>query len=167
MDAKQASLTMVGVGWGGWGLDEVVPPLPLTADSFIFLLVTSVTLLRCSQEQKKGNLTWGKESKGIWRNSWESRRNISPRLAWPVFHFWHQDWVTADLFGQFTASQPFQCLNVSIMNGRARLKSDSAHHVQPSRHHGFWLEGSDNFGSRPLHCTPRWSIFWIDSRISQ
>ena len=50
MDAVFTSLMMVrvGAGWGGGGgLDEVVRPLLLTADSFIFifLLVTSVTLL--------------------------------------------------------------------------------------------------------------------------
>ena len=33
------------------------------------------------------------------------------------------------------------------------------HHVQASPHHCFWFAGGDNFGSRPLHFTPRWSIF--------
>ena len=57
MDAVLVSLIMVRVGWGGGGLDDVVQPLRLTADSFIFLLVSSITLLRFSQEQNKGNPT--------------------------------------------------------------------------------------------------------------
>ena len=34
----------------------------------------------------------------------------------------HQDWVTLDQSRQFIASQPFQCLNMSMMNGCARLR---------------------------------------------
>ena len=49
---------------------------------------------------------------------------VGLKLAWPVFHFWHRDWVTLDWFWQFTASHFFQCLNVSIMNGHARLRFD-------------------------------------------
>ena len=44
------------------------------------------------------------------------------KLAWPVFHFWHQDWVSLDGFGQSTACHPLQCLIVSMMNGCARLR---------------------------------------------
>ena len=37
-------------------------------------------------------------------------------------HFSHQDCVILDWLRQFTASQPFQCLVVSIMNGFTRLR---------------------------------------------
>ena len=59
MDASLASLIMVRAGWVGGGLVEVVggAATAMTVHSFIFLLVTSVTLLQCSQEQKKENLT--------------------------------------------------------------------------------------------------------------
>ena len=39
-----------------------------------------------------------------------------------VGHFWHQGWVCLDWFGQFSASQPFHWLIVSMMNGFARLR---------------------------------------------
>ena len=34
----------------------------------------------------------------------------------------HQDWVTLDQSRQFIESQPFQCLNMNMMNGCARLR---------------------------------------------
>ena len=59
-----------------------------------------------------------------------SRTIITPRLlncAW--WQFWlhdpmfsHQDGVCLDWFKIFTASQPFQLLIISIMNGFARLR---------------------------------------------
>ena len=76
---------------------------------------------------------WYLGSKMITTTCFRSR--VGLKLAWPVFHFWHQDWVTADLFGQFTASQPFQCLNVSIMNGFAMLRFEfiiQGHHHTPA-----------------------------------
>ena len=44
------------------------------------------------------------------------------KVGLALVHFSHQDWVSLDWFGQFTASQPFQCLIVSMMNGFARLR---------------------------------------------
>ena len=48
----------------------------------------------------------------------------------PSLHFWHQDWVSLDWFGQFTASQPFHSLTISIMNGFARLRFEFIIHNQ-------------------------------------
>ena len=50
-------------------------------------------------------------------------------------HFSYQDWVSLNQLGQFTASQPFQCLIVSIMNGFARLRFEFIihnHHCTPT-----------------------------------
>ena len=120
----------------------------------------------------------------------------------------------------FTASQPFQCLITSIMNGCARLRFEFIkynnhhtlpfelrvvtisregpyvsyqdgvclkwsqefhsistlpmshykynewlckveiwiHHVKPSPHLNFCVVSGENFGSRPLRFTPRWSM---------
>ena len=44
------------------------------------------------------------------------------KVGLPVFHFWHQDSVSLDWFRQFTPSQPFQYLIISIINGFARLR---------------------------------------------
>ena len=40
----------------------------------------------------------------------------------PVFHFSPWDWVSLNWLGQFTASQPFQYIIISMMNGYARLR---------------------------------------------
>ena len=58
-------------------------------------------------------------------------------------HFSHQDWVSLNWFGQFTASQPFQCLIVSIMNGFARLRFEFIIHNH--------------------HCTPAFEL-WVATR---
>ena len=69
------------------------------------------------------------------------------KVGWALVHFSHQDWVSVDWFGQFTACQPFQCIIVSIMNGFASLRFEFIIH---NRHHtptfelwvgrGFWLK---------------------------
>ena len=45
----------------------------------------------------------------------------------------HQDWVTLDQSRQFIESQPFQCLNMIMMNGCARLRFEfilyNCHHT--------------------------------------
>ena len=60
----------------------------------------------------------------------------------PVFHFWHQDSVSLDWFRQFTPSQPFQYLIISIMNGFARLRlfvfiMYKQHHIPRLFSHGW------------------------------
>ena len=52
------------------------------------------------------------------------------KVGFALIHFWHQDCVILDWFRQFTASQPFQCLIVSIMNGFARLRFEFITHNQ-------------------------------------
>ena len=52
------------------------------------------------------------------------------KVVLPVFHFSHQDWVSLDWFGQFTASQPFHSLSICIMNGFARLRFEFIIHNQ-------------------------------------
>ena len=43
-----------------------------------------------------------------------------------IIHFSHQDWVSwMSWYWQFTASQPFHSLTISIMNVFARLRSES------------------------------------------
>ena len=54
------------------------------------------------------------------------------KVGLPVFHFWHQDSVSLDWFGPFTASQSFQCLLISIMNGFARLRFEF---IMYNQHH--------------------------------
>ena len=146
------------------------------------------------------------------------------KVGLPVFHFWHQDSVSFNWFVNFTASQPFQHLIISIMNRWRRLRlvyvlynghykvvfsqgrgqsclaciplftprlsefglliwaihSISTlpfshhkyiewfckveiwvHHPQPTPHPYFWVMGGDNFGTRPLSFTPRWSMFGL------
>ena len=48
-------------------------------------------------------------------------RGVVTVLA-PVPHVTHQDGVCLDWFMNFTASQPFQCLVISIMNGLRTLR---------------------------------------------
>ena len=66
---------------------------------------------------------------------------LGSKLAWRVFHFWDQDWVTLDWFRQFTASQPLQCVIVSIMNGCASWRFGF---IKYNHHHtvtfGSWAE---------------------------
>ena len=54
------------------------------------------------------------------------------KVGWTLVHFSHQDWVSVNWFGRFPASQPFQCLVVSIMNGCASLRFEFIIH---NRHH--------------------------------
>ena len=54
---------------------------------------------------------------------------------WAMFHFSHQDCVTLYWFRLFTASQPFQCLVISMMNVFALLRFESImyiHHHTPA-----------------------------------
>ena len=50
------------------------------------------------------------------------------KVGFALIHFLHQDCVILDWFRQFTASQPFQCLIVSILNGCTRLIFEFAIH---------------------------------------
>eukprot|EP00956_Cyclotella_meneghiniana_P008083 scaffold10767_cov65-Cyclotella_meneghiniana.AAC.14 len=64
---------------------QVVRPQPFNVRiTFIFLLVTSVTLLGCPQQQKKGYPSRGKESKGIWRNS--GKAEVLATIVAPIIH---------------------------------------------------------------------------------
>ena len=47
---------------------------------------------------------------------------VGVEVGWTLLHCTSQGWVSLDLFRQFTASQPFQYLIISIMNGFARLR---------------------------------------------
>ena len=49
---------------------------------------------------------------------------VKVEVGTDLVNFSHQDWVSLDWFGQFTASQPFQSLIVCIMNGCARMRFD-------------------------------------------
>ena len=76
-----------------------------------------------------------------------------------LVHFPRQDCMSLDWFGQFTASQPFQCLIVSIMNGCARLRFEV---IMYNHHHTltFELWGVTVLTlHRPLRFTPRWGVF--------
>ena len=63
-------------------------------------------------------------------------------LAQP--HFSHPDWLCSDWFRQFTASQPFQYLIISIMNGWTRLRFEfimyNHHHSPRLLSHGWWQD---------------------------
>ena len=52
------------------------------------------------------------------------------KVGLALVHFSHQDWRSLDWFGQFTASQPFHPLTMSIMNGLARLRFEFIIHNQ-------------------------------------
>ena len=66
------------------------------------------------------------------------------KVGLALVHFSHQDWVSLDWFGQFTASQPFQCLIVSMMNGFARLRFEF-----------------NMYNSSTLLFTPKWCMFGL------
>ena len=99
---------------------------------------------------------------GIWDLKWTSQRDFSVaggvKVGLALVHFPRQDCVSLDRFGQFTASQPLQCLIVGIMNGCARLRFEFIVH---NHHHApaFELGLDDSSGSSTLRFTPRWSIF--------
>ena len=52
-------------------------------------------------------------------------------------YFSPQDWVCTDWFRQFTASQPFQCVIISIMNGWRRWRLEFTLH---NHHHTLLFE---------------------------
>ena len=83
------------------------------------------------------------------------------KVGLPAFHFWHQDSVSSDWFGQFTASQPVHSLTMSIMNGFARLRFEFIIHNQ---RHTLAFESwvvTINFGSSTQWFTTRWSMFGL------
>ena len=47
---------------------------------------------------------------------------VGVKVGLALVHFSHQDWVSLDWFGQFTASQLFNSVTISMMNGFARLR---------------------------------------------
>ena len=60
---------------------------------------------------------------------------VGVKVGLPVFHFLPQNWVSLDWLGQFTASQPFQSLIISMMNSPARLRFEFImynHHHTPA-----------------------------------
>ena len=82
------------------------------------------------------------------------------KFGLPASHLWHQDWVTLDWFGQFTASQPFQCLIISIMYSFAGLRSEFIFHNQ--RHtptFESWVVTI--LAPWPYVFTPRWSMLGL------
>ena len=94
------------------------------------------------------------------------------KVGLALVHFSHQDWVSLDWFGQFTASQPFHSLTICIMNGFARLRLEfimcNHHHILAfeswvvtisapvpyvSQQDGVWLVWFKNFtASQPFQC---------------
>ena len=52
------------------------------------------------------------------------------KVGLALVHFWYQDWVSLDCRRQFTASQPFHSLPMSIMNGFARSRFEFIIHNQ-------------------------------------
>ena len=70
-------------------------------------------------------------------------------ISAPVLYVSHQDGVCLDLFQNFTASQPFQCLTISIMNGWRRLRLVSRLY---NCHHNVFF--SDGWGQICLACIP-------------
>ena len=90
---------------------------------------------------------------GKWALKWSPQRIFQPRvgskLALAHTHFSYPDWVCNDWFGQFTASQPFQCLIMSIMDGCARLRSEFIIH---NHHHTPAFESWVVARSAPVPC---------------
>ena len=99
-------------------------------------------------------------SRNVTTTCFQSR--VGSKLAWPLSTFFTKiDWVSLDWFGQFTASQPFQCLIVSIMNGFASLRFEFIIR-KPSPRPGFWVAGGNNFHSSTQHFTPRLCVLdWL------
>ena len=78
----------------------------------------------------------------------------------------HHDGVIMDSFKTLTASQPFQCLNISIMNGFAWFRFES---IMYYHHHTLAFEfGAVTFTADkgPTFHT-KMEYFWIDLEIEQ
>ena len=82
------------------------------------------------------------------------------KVGLALVHFLHQVWVSLDWFGQFTASQPFHSLTISMMNGFARLRFEFIIHNQ--RHTLAFESWVVTISAPvPLRFTPRWSMFGV------
>ena len=84
------------------------------------------------------------------------------KVVLPVIHFWHQDWVSLDWFGQFTDSISNLPFSDHMYNEWFSMVEIWIHHPQPMPHPGFGVTGGDDFGSSStLRFTPRWSMFGL------
>ena len=82
------------------------------------------------------------------------------KVGLALVHFSPQDWVSLDWVGQFRASQPFQYLIISIMNGWTRFRFEF---IMYNHHHILLFDwwGGDKFGSKPQRFTPRLCVFGL------
>ena len=113
----------------------------------------------------KYNEWWGKVEIGGWALKWSPplvfESGYGGKVGLALLHFSHQDWMTLDWFNNFTASQPFWCLIISIMNGFARLRFEFVvynHHHTPDFDDSRAVTIS---AQKILPFTPRWSMFGL------